>query len=263
MKSLQSGSNGNSIYIGSDETHLLIDAGISCKRITTELSELGISPSELSGILITHEHTDHITGLKILSKHYNVPIYGTEKTLAAIRRADKNSEIDTGLYRPISAGDSFMLGDVTVRTISVSHDAADPVAYRFDHGTTSAAVMTDLGTYTEETVRFLTSLDALLLESNHEIRMLELGSYPYALKRRILGDFGHLSNLSSGMLLDRILHDDLKHIFLGHLSEENNLPEIALMTVKDVIDRSESVYRSSDFPIEVASRHHASKVLEF
>lgn len=263
MKSLQSGSNGNSIYIGSENTHLLVDAGISCKRITTELNEAGIAPSDLSGILVTHEHSDHTSGLKILSKHYHIPIYGTAGTLEAIRVTDKAHEIDSSLYCTFGAGDSFLIGDIEVGTISVSHDAKDPTAYRFSNNGRKAAVMTDLGTYTEAIVEFLHGLDAVLLESNHEIRMLESGSYPYALKRRILGDYGHLSNERSGELLDKILHDNLKHIFLGHLSEENNLPEIALMTVKNVIDGSKSAYHFSDFPIKVASRHHASETISF
>ena len=262
FQSFQSGSNGNAVYIGSDRTHLLLDAGISCKRIAEALNEIALAPQDLSGILVTHEHSDHIAGLFTLAKKFGVPLYGTSGTLEGIRAADKDHVIDDSLYRMIRCGEAFCLGDLTVNTVHNSHDARDPVAYRITCGQQSAAVMTDLGTYSADTIDFLAGVNGLLIESNHDIRMLEVGPYPYVLKRRILGDFGHLSNVKSGELLNKILHPALSFVFLGHLSEENNYPETALLTVTQSVDEADHEYHSSDFDIRIASRHHASDLME-
>ncbi|MBQ6551199.1 MAG: MBL fold metallo-hydrolase [Lachnospiraceae bacterium] len=261
LQSFQSGSNGNAVYIGSESTHLLLDAGISCKRITEALHGTGLVPQDLNGILITHEHSDHVSGLFVLAKKYGIPVYGSEGTLAAVREIDKAGCIREEQYRVIEKGVPFSIGDLTVNTIGTSHDARDPVAYRIDDGRKSMAVMTDLGTFTEDTVRFLSGVNGLLLESNHDVRMLETGPYPYVLKRRILGDFGHLSNMACGTLLNRILDPGLEFVFLGHLSEENNYPDIALLTVTQSVDMAENEYHSSDFNIRIASRHHASELV--
>lgn len=217
--SLASGSSGNSTYIGTDHTHILVDAGISCRRIDTGLQDLGIKTKELNGIFITHEHSDHIQGLKVLSKKYQVPIYGTEETLEQIERIDKKKEIDTNLFRSILPDVPLEIGDMTVHPFSNSHDAANPLAYRVESGGKTAAVVTDLGTYSDYTIRNLEHVDVLLLEANHDVHMLETGSYPYYLKRRILSSMGHLSNDACGELLNSVLHDGIKNIFLGHLSK--------------------------------------------
>lgn len=261
FQSLQSGSNGNASYIGTERTHLLLDAGISCKRITEGLQHVSICPDDLQGILLTHEHADHISGLFILSKKYGIPIYGTKGTLDGVREADRNHCIDERLFRVIEKGVPFEIGDLLVNTAPVSHDARDPVAYRITDGHSCMALMTDLGTYTEETVRFLSGVNGLLLESNHDIRMLEAGPYPYVLKRRILGDYGHLSNERCGTLLSQVLHPELSFVFLGHLSEENNYPETALLTVKQSVDFSDNEYHASDFDIRIASRREASDIM--
>ena len=262
FRSIASGSNGNCIFTGTDHTNILIDAGISCKRIETGLNELELTGNDLSGILITHEHSDHIQGLKILSKHCHIPIYGTAGTIEAIKENDKDGVIDPSLYHPIRPGTDFMIGDFLVQAVRTSHDAADPAAYRLNAEGKSVAVMTDLGTWTEEQVRFLQGLNGLLLESNHDIRMLETGSYPYVLKRRILSDFGHLSNEMSGKLLNRVLGPEMRFTLLGHLSEENNYPELALLSVKNEIDLSDSPWHADDFRIEVASRYASSEIFE-
>ena len=263
FQSFQSGSNGNAVYVGSERTHLLIDAGISCKRITEGLNGIGLAPSDLSGILVTHEHSDHISGLFILAKKFGIPVYGTAGTIEGIKNADKDQVIDSALYHEILRDDTFSLGDLTVRTVHNSHDARDPVAYRLSDGRRSAAVMTDLGTFTQETVDFLAGVNGLLIESNHDIRMLEAGPYPYVLKRRILGDYGHLSNDRSGALLNCVLHPELSFVFLGHLSEENNYPETAYMTVTQSVDAADNDFHASDFDIRIASRHHTSDLMIF
>ncbi|RZT01999.1 MBL fold metallo-hydrolase [Cuneatibacter caecimuris] len=263
--SLASGSSGNCTYIGTDRTHILIDAGISCRRIEQGVESLDVKASELDGIFITHEHSDHICGLKILCKRYGVPVYGTERTLERIRESDKKGEIDPELYHPLEADCSLKLGGLEVIPFQNYHDAADPVAYRVeteeDGRKKSAAVITDLGHYTDYTVDHLKNLDGILIEANHDIRMLESGSYPYSLKRRILGDLGHLSNERSGQLLTELLHDGLKQVLLGHLSKENNYEELAYETVRLEITMGDNPYQAGDFDIRVARRDMPSETI--
>lgn len=259
--SIASGSSGNCIYAGTENTHVLIDAGISAKRIEKGLFELGLKPSELSAICITHEHSDHIKGLGVLARKYEIPIYATEGTLKEILRAKSLGEYNEDLLQPLRADVRLGMGDLDILPFHIDHDAADPVAYRIQSGNKSVAVATDLGHYNQYTIDHLLDLDAVLLESNHDIRMLETGPYPYYLKRRILGDFGHLSNENAGRLLNCILNDKMKHVLLGHLSKENNLPELAFETVRLEVDMGECPYCTSDFHMAVASRDEMSEIL--
>lgn len=254
LKALASGSNGNSIFIDDGDTPVLIDAGISCKRICDGLKELDVDPRELKGILITHEHSDHIQGLRIFEKKYHIPIFATNGTLEEIRLKDTAHEIEEELYHPVVPGEILKLHSLRIRPIRTFHDAKDPVAFRVESRDKALAVMTDTGTYSEEMVSALQGLDGILLEANHDIRMLEAGSYPYVLKRRILGDYGHLSNERSGSLLTRLLNDHMDFCLLGHLSEENNYPELALLSVKNEVDLSDTAFKSGDFKIDVATR---------
>ncbi len=262
MCSIASGSSGNCIYIGSGRNHILIDAGISGKRIETGLKSLELTGEDIDGILITHEHIDHIRGLGVLSRKYGIPIYTTPGTAAAIREAKDLGRIDGELFHEISTDQAFSLGDLEVFPFSVSHDAVQPAAYRIACGEKSMAVATDLGVYTEDTAEHLKGLDVLLLEANHDIHMLEVGSYPYYLKRRIAGERGHLSNESAGKLLCRVLHDNMKAILLGHLSKENNYPELAYETVKLEILLGDNPYKPEDFFISVAARDEMSECIE-
>ena len=259
--SIASGSSGNSIYVGTDQTHMLIDAGISAKRIEKGLYEVGLKPSELSGICITHEHSDHIRGLGVLARKYSIPVYATEGTLREIRKMKSLGEYPAELLNPVLPDAGFSMGDLDILPFHIDHDAADPVAYRVRSGNRSIAVATDLGHYNQYTIDHLLDLDAVLLESNHDLRMLETGPYPYYLKRRIMGDFGHLSNENAGRLLNCILNDHMKHILLGHLSKENNMPELAYETVRLEVDMGECPYQSSDFHMAVAGRDEMSEIL--
>ena len=260
--SIASGSSGNCIYAGTDDCHVLIDAGISGKRIEAGLNEIGYKTSEMDGILITHEHMDHIKGLGVVARRHGIPMYATKGTIDAIMENRSVGEIDGSLFRVIRPEVPFRIGDMTVQPISTSHDAADPVAYRFSYGRQKIGVVTDLGTYNDYTVECLKGMDALLLEANHDVNMLQVGPYPYPLKQRILGDRGHLSNENSGRLLCRLLHDNLKHIVLGHLSKENNIPQLAYETVRLEINQADNPYRAGDFPIQVARRSEVSQVIE-
>ena len=262
MCSIASGSSGNCIYVGSDTTHLLVDVGISGKRIKAGVEGLGITPGEVDGILITHEHADHIAGLGVISRSFGIPIYGTEGTIEAVKRSSSLGKIDPELFRVIRPDESFSLKDITVSPMHVSHDAADPVAYRMSYGGKRMAVITDLGVYDEYTIGSLLGMDVLLIEANHDINMLQVGPYPYPLKQRILGNRGHLCNEACGRLLSRLLHDGTKSIMLGHLSKENNMPELAYEAVRTEITVSDCVYTGNDFPIYVAKRDVPSEVLE-
>lgn len=259
--SIASGSSGNCIYTGSENTHVLIDVGISAKRIEQGLKEVGVKPSELSGICITHEHSDHIKGLGVLARKYEVPVYATAGTLNEIKKVKSLGEYPEELLNPILPDVKFAIGDLDILPFRIDHDAADPVAYRIQNGTKSVAVATDLGHFSQYTIDHLLDLDAVLLESNHDPRMLETGPYPYYLKRRILGDFGHLSNENAGRLLNVILNDKMKHVLLGHLSKENNLPELAFETVRLEVDMGDCPYSASDFHMAVASRDTMSEIL--
>jgi len=261
LVSIASGSSGNCIYVGSESTHLLVDAGISNKRIEQGLSEIGLKGSEINGIVITHEHSDHTKGLGVLARKYGVPIYGTPETLEEISKMKYLGEYPPELFRSFQPDVDFSVGDLEVKPFRIDHDAANPVAYRIQHGKKSVAVATDMGHYDQYIIDHLQGLDALLVESNHDVKMLETGPYPYYLKRRILGDHGHLSNENAGRLLGYILHDRLKYILLGHLSKENNYEELAYETVKLEITQGDNPYRASDFSIEVAKRDRMSEII--
>ena len=214
LVSIASGSSGNCIYAGSENTHILVDAGISNKRIEQGLNEIGVKGSELRGVVITHEHSDHVKGLGILARKYEIPIYGTKETLEEIQKLTCLGEYPKELLTPILPDVEFSIGDMVVKPFSIDHDAANPVAYRIQSQGKSIAVATDMGHYDQYIIQHLQGLDGILLESNHDVRMLETGPYPYYLKRRILSDHGHLSNDNAGRLLNYILNDHLKHIFL-------------------------------------------------
>lgn len=259
--SIASGSSGNCICVGSDYTHVLIDAGISGKRIESGLNEVDLKTSEMQGILITHEHMDHIAGLGVLARRYGIPIFATEKTVQAILNSKSVGKIDEDLFQVIKPGKRFSIGELMIHPISISHDAADPVAYKVINGDKSLAVITDLGTYNQAIVDELQGLDALLLEANHDINMLQMGSYPYPLKQRILGDRGHLSNERSGQLLCELLHDDFGTVLLGHLSKENNYEKLAYEAVRLEVTMGDNPYKAEDFPMYVAKRDSVTPIV--
>lgn len=259
--SIASGSSGNCIYVGTESTHILVDAGISNKWIEQGLNEIGLKGSDLDGIVITHEHSDHVKGLGILARKHGVPIYATKETLEEIGEMKYLGEYPKELFHPVLPDVEFHVGDMEIKPFSIDHDAANPVAYRVKSGRKSVAVATDMGHFDQYIIEHLQGLDALLLESNHDVRMLETGPYPYYLKRRILSDHGHLSNDNAGRLLNYILHDNMKHIFLGHLSKENNYEELARETVKLEIDQGDHGYKARDFSISVARRDMMSEII--
>lgn len=256
--SIASGSSGNCIYVGTENGHLLIDAGVSGKKIEEGLNSIGLKTSEMQGILVTHEHLDHVAGLGVLARRYGIALYATAGTIAAVKQMKSLGTIDDALFHVIYPEMPFVIEDMMIEPIAVSHDAAQPVAYRVTADGKAAAVLTDLGDYDAQIVKKLQNLDALLLEANHDVRMLQTGPYPYPLKQRILGKRGHLSNESSGRLLGDVLHDNFKAVILGHLSKENNYPQLAYETVRLEVTMGENPYRAEDFPMYVAKREAAS-----
>lgn len=260
--SIASGSSGNCTYVGSDCTHLLVDVGISGKKAESGLNTLGLTGKDVDGILITHEHADHIAGLGVFARKYEIPIYATKGTINAIQNMRQVGEIAPDLFYEIQEDQKFTIRDLTVNPMKISHDAAQPVAYRISYGSRRVGICTDLGVFNDYTVDCLKGMDALLIEANHDVNMLQVGPYPYYLKQRILGDRGHLSNENSGRLLSRILHDGLKEIVLGHLSKENNLPELAYEAVRMEINLGDTPYKASDFKLMVAKRDEVSRVVE-
>lgn len=261
MCSIASGSSGNCICVGSDTCHVLVDAGISGKKIEKGLNAIGLKAEDIEGILITHEHIDHVAGLGVMARRYGFPLYATPGTIEAIKKIKSVGTIDQGLFHPVHAREVFSIGDLSIKPIAISHDAAEPVAYRMECGGRRAAVATDMGTYDEVIVNELSHMDLLLLEANHDISMLESGPYPYPLKKRILGDRGHLSNERSGELLGKLLHDHFGAVMLGHLSKENNYEPLAYETVRLEVSMGANPYKGNDFPMYVAKRDQVSPVL--
>jgi len=259
--SIASGSSGNCICVGDDNTHVLIDAGISGKRIESGLNEIDLKTAEMQGILITHEHIDHIQGLGVLARRYGIPIYATKATADAILHTKSVGKIEEELFRVIQPGEEFLIGDLTFKPIHISHDAADPVAYKVKNNEKTMAVVTDLGTYDQSLIDELQGLDALLLEANHDVNMLQMGIYPYPLKQRILGDRGHLSNERSGQLLCNLLHDNFQSVILGHLSKENNYEKLAYEAVRLEVTMGDNPYKAEDFPMYVAKRDTVSQII--
>lgn len=260
--SIASGSSGNCIYVGSDATHLLIDVGISGKKTELGLNSLQVTGSDIDGILITHEHADHINGLGVLARKYGIPVYATAGTIEAMKNNRAIGNVDESLFHEVNADEKFTIKDLVVDPMRISHDAAEPVAYRVRYEKQKVAVITDLGYYDDYTVESLKNVDALLIEANHDVNMLQVGHYPYYLKQRILGNRGHLSNENSGRLLSRLLHDNIKGILLGHLSQENNLPELAYEAVRIEVTLGDNPYKADDFPIWVAGRNEVSPMIE-
>lgn len=230
--SIVSGSSGNCTFVGSKHTKLLIDAGVSCKRIESGLNSIHVKPDDIQGILITHEHSDHIAGLGTLYRRYQIPIYGTVETIHSILKTKNIGKISEELIHYVEPDTKFMIDDIMVEPFAISHDAANPVCYTFQADGHKVGMATDLGKYDDYIISKLESSEILLLEANHDVNMLMVGGYPYYLKQRILGDRGHLSNENSAKLIRRLFHDKLKYIALAHLSKENNYEELAYETVR-------------------------------
>lgn len=257
---IASGSSGNCLYAGNDDTHILIDTGISKKRIEEGLKQCGVEGCDIDAVLITHEHSDHIQGIGVWSRKYHIPIYATRGTLNEIKRMKSLGAIDESLFHVIRPEEAFTINNVKVHPFSIPHDARDPVSYHLEDNLNRIGMVTDLGYFDQSIINALLESDLLYVEANHDLRMLETGPYPYALKRRIAGNYGHLCNEMSGQLIGQLLNERLQHVILGHLSQENNFPELALQAVKNELIKDFSV-KENELNISVAPRSHAMPVI--
>ena len=228
---LGSGSKGNCTYLESPEARILIDAGLSAREIERRLRQIERSPVALDGILISHEHGDHINGVGALARRYKLPVYVNRATWQ--RAQHVVGMVDE--LREFCTGTPFVLKDLTIDPFSLPHDAEDPVAFRLAWRRRTMAIVTDLG-YPSQLVRErIRGCHLLVLEANHDDAMLKAGPYPWPLKQRIAGKSGHLSNLQSSQLLRDVVHDELEQVVLAHLSETNNHPDLALLTAQDIL----------------------------
>jgi len=233
--SLASGSSGNALFFGYGETRLLIDAGLSMKTIAGALASIGEDISRLSAILITHEHSDHIKGAGIVSRKYNIPIYANAATWAAMQPMIGPVEAHNRAF--FETGAEFLVGGVKAAAFGIPHDAAEPVGFSLYAGGKKVTTATDIGHIHPDLLKSLEESDLLLLESNHDRGMLMVGPYPYYLKKRVDGETGHLSNEAAGEAVAYMAERGTRRFLLGHLSRENNFPELAWQTVRNALDK--------------------------
>jgi phosphoribosyl 1,2-cyclic phosphodiesterase len=231
---LGSGSSGNCAYVETEGARILIDAGFSLRQIRQRLSSIGRAPENLTGILITHEHADHVAGVGALGEKLGIPVYCNRPTKEAIEY-QLDVRLDCHLF---NTGASFELGDVQVETFTIPHDAQEPVGYMLRTAAGNIGIVTDLGHTTRLVLERIRHANALVLESNHDIKMLQdCPRRPWSLKQRILGRHGHLSNEAAASAIEQIMSDDLRHLYLGHLSRECNRPELALKIMSDCLQK--------------------------
>lgn len=251
LHTLASGSSGNSVLVSDGETHLLLDAGISCRRITTALRDVGLSPEDLSGILITHTHTDHISGLQTLLKHCAVPLYSSARTARTLFDRFPAAEDRLEELPPCTATE---IGTCTVTPFPTSHDAPGSFGFRVDTADGSVGLLTDSGYVTDEAAEILSGVDLCVLEANHDVETLCSGPYPYALKQRILGLQGHLCNEDAARFAVALAESGTSELILAHLSRENNTPAMAQRVVETALSAA-----GLDPLLSVAPRDHLSE----
>jgi phosphoribosyl 1,2-cyclic phosphodiesterase len=232
---LSSGSTGNAILVANDEAKVLIDAGLSAKRIEALLAEREVAASEISAIFVTHEHSDHIKGLGALARKHNLPIYANGATWEELDRHIGEVAVDN--RRIMDTGGAVEIHSLAVESYAISHDAAEPVGYCFRDGEEKLGLATDLGYMSDKVKAQLKDCDVLILESNHDIELLRMGRYPWNIKRRILSDIGHLSNEAAAEGLYEILSSRMRRVYLAHLSRDHNMLDLARMTVSGILEQ--------------------------
>lgn len=251
---LASGSKGNCIYFSSGQTKILIDAGLSGKAIISKLQEINVDIADIDAILITHEHTDHIQGLKVLAYRMGIPVFANTETAKGITEYFH----DCPKFKIFSTGETFEFGDLEIHPFSIQHDTLDPVAFTIRVDSLKLGFCTDLGFVTSLVTNKLRDCDYLYLEANHQPSMVHASARPMIYKQRVLGRNGHLSNEACGNLLAEIAHSQLKHVHLAHLSSECNSPEVAIQVVQDILQAN-----GIQLDMCVAPQHMISKAIAF
>ena len=248
---------GNCLYVESDNTKLLIDAGVSLKKIEKGLETINVSPSSLDGILVTHEHSDHIQSLGNLSKKFNLPVFANMETFDSMPK--QTDKISTENINKFKIKEKFSINDIEITPFAIPHDAANPCGFNISCNDDKISIATDIGHMTNEIIKQLEGSKFVLLESNYDTEVLKLSKYPFSLKKRIAGPNGHLSNEIASKVINYLLHDNLKTAMLGHLSKESNFPELAYQTVVNELINSNSDV--SKLSLSVASRNEPSNLI--
>ena len=257
--SLYSSSSGNCLFVQSDNTNILIDCGVSTRKIETALDKINISPESISGILVTHEHSDHIQSIGNFSCKYNIPVYINNETWDALP-IDQREKIADVNHKEIYIDEKFNLGDLEILPFSIPHDAINPCGFNIFHDGKKISIATDLGHMTDNILKSLEKSSFILLESNYEPEVLKFSRYPYILKKRIDGPNGHLSNIIAGNTISKLIPTGLNSVMLGHLSKENNFPELAYKTVMEQI--VENNFSEDSIILNIADRNAPSKIIK-
>ena len=255
--SLYSGSSGNSLFVETNNTKILVDCGTSAKKIVTALDNLGIDITDIDAILVTHEHSDHIQSLGTISKKYDIPVFANFETWNAI--PGQKEKIDNKNINIFENNSEFHVGNLQIFPFATPHDAANPCGFSVVNGHKRLSIATDLGHMEQSIFENIKDSSFVLLESNYDPEVLKMSSYPYPLKQRIAGPRGHLSNNEAGQTIAALMHKDLKEVMLGHLSKENNFPELAYQTVTEELMNNN--IDTKEIKISVASRSNPSKMI--
>lgn len=233
---LYSSSGGNCVFLSDGDTNILVDAGVSAAKITASLNNINLSPEEIDAVLITHEHSDHVSGVRVLANKYNIPVYANEKTMSCM--LSQTGKLNTGLVRVKDSGATFEIRSAVVHSFRTPHDSAESVGYTVDFSGVKLGVATDTGCITKTMLTSLARCDAVLIESNHDVDMLKNGKYPYNIKQRILSDNGHLCNEDCAWLATQLALWGTKHIALGHLSDNNNIASYAYNASEALLEKN-------------------------
>ena len=258
--SLYSGSSGNSLFVETENTKILVDAGMSCKKIEEALNSIEIDPFSINAILVTHEHSDHIKGISTLSRKFDIPVFAAKETFDAMpTQTEKLSDNNIKLFKP---SEKFCINDLEILPFSIPHDAANPCGFNIvKDANHQISIATDIGHMTNSILKHLEGSEFILLESNYDTEVLKCCSYPFKLKSRIAGNTGHLSNVMAGKTISYLLkNSNLKTAMLGHLSKESNFPELAYQTVMDELISSSC--NENSINLSVASRDYPGKLIK-
>ncbi|PHV71826.1 MBL fold metallo-hydrolase [Sporanaerobium hydrogeniformans] len=256
---IASGSSGNCTFIQAGMRKILVDIGISGKKVTEGLQLIDIDPETIEGIFITHEHIDHIRGVGIFSRKYDTPIYATQKTWEKMLNEKMLGAVKEANIKILEKETYLQLEEFQIFPYGIYHDAVDPVGYIFEYQGKKITLATDIGVVDERIKTYLKGSNGILLEFNHDVNMLEAGSYPFYLKKRILSDVGHLNNEMAAQTLSEIYHAEMQWVVLGHLSKDNNVPDLAYLTAKQALEER-NIRVGEDIIVSVAKRDTVSPI---